>query len=222
MVVYLTTNLINGKKYVGKDARNQPWYLGSGKYIKKAVKKYGKENFVKEILQECSTLEELNSAEIEWLQKLNCKSDPTYYNATDTITPSSYGKKLTEEHKKKISEANKGKKLTKEHKELISSKHTGIKKGPMSEDTKEKIRKALTGKPKSAQSKQKMSRSHKGRNNSYLSKPIQQVDIETGEVLREYSKIVDVSKQGFNRWSVQNNISGKSKTSGGFIWRYVK
>lgn len=30
-VVYCTTNLLNSKKYIGQDSRNNPSYLGSGK-----------------------------------------------------------------------------------------------------------------------------------------------------------------------------------------------
>ena len=53
MVVYLTENLVNGKKYVGMDSKNNSKYLGSGKLIAKAVKKYGSHNFKKTILEEC-------------------------------------------------------------------------------------------------------------------------------------------------------------------------
>ena len=63
MVIYKTTNLINGKIYVGQDTKNNPNYLGSGKILKFALKKYGIENFKKEILEECLTLDELNELE---------------------------------------------------------------------------------------------------------------------------------------------------------------
>ena len=59
MIIYLTTNLINGKKYVGLDMNNDKNYLGSGVHIKRAIKKYGKENFIKEILEVCDNRQEL-------------------------------------------------------------------------------------------------------------------------------------------------------------------
>lgn len=61
MVIYITTNLINGKQYIGKDARNNPKYLGSGTYLIKSIKKYGKENFKKEIIEHCSSFRSFNS-----------------------------------------------------------------------------------------------------------------------------------------------------------------
>jgi hypothetical protein len=49
MIIYKTTNLINGKMYVGQDSHNNPLYLGSGKVLGLAIEKYGIENFKKEI-----------------------------------------------------------------------------------------------------------------------------------------------------------------------------
>ena len=48
--IYITTNLINGKIYIGQCYAGKRWYLGSGVYLKNAVKLYGKENFKREIL----------------------------------------------------------------------------------------------------------------------------------------------------------------------------
>jgi len=41
MIIYKTINLINNKSYIGKDHKNNPEYLGSGKLLKHAIKKYG-------------------------------------------------------------------------------------------------------------------------------------------------------------------------------------
>ena len=65
--VYKTINKINGKFYIGVHATNKPedTYLGSGSLIKKAIKKYGKDNFIKEIIKVCSTSEEMYAIEAE-------------------------------------------------------------------------------------------------------------------------------------------------------------
>jgi group I intron endonuclease len=70
MIIYMTKNLINGKSYVGQQSTNDEIYLGSGKILKRAIVKYGVENFKKEIIEECLTREELNKREIYWIKKL--------------------------------------------------------------------------------------------------------------------------------------------------------
>lgn len=66
---YKITNLVNQKYYLGKrsfkgtTAEDDFKYLGSGKLIQHAIKKYGKENFKKEILNLYLSIEELNLAE---------------------------------------------------------------------------------------------------------------------------------------------------------------
>lgn len=40
--IYITTNLINGKKYIGQKKGYNDTYLGSGKILKLAIKKYGR------------------------------------------------------------------------------------------------------------------------------------------------------------------------------------
>ena len=66
-IIYQTTNLVNSKIYVGKhQTRNlNDGYLGSGKVIKQAIKKYGRENFKRNILFMLNSVEEMNSKESE-------------------------------------------------------------------------------------------------------------------------------------------------------------
>ena len=71
MIIYKTTNLINGNFYIGQDSKNNPLYLGSGLLLNKSIKKYGKENFQKEIIEYCTTKDQLNIQEIFWISKLN-------------------------------------------------------------------------------------------------------------------------------------------------------
>jgi hypothetical protein len=83
MIVYKTTNLINSKIYVGSDKKNNPNYLGSGKLLKQAIRKYGRENFIKEIIFECNNIEELKSKEEFWIKKLSSNIRGIGYNISD-------------------------------------------------------------------------------------------------------------------------------------------
>lgn len=79
-IVYKTTNLVNGKIYVGVDSNNDPKYLGSGKLLKKAISKYGSTNFSKETLKEFLTSEEAFLYETYLIDKLGAINSKNYYN----------------------------------------------------------------------------------------------------------------------------------------------
>ena len=80
--IYITTNNINNKKYIGKHKCNtfDTSYKGSGKLIKEAILKYGIENFTTEILETCDSLQNLNDREIYWIQHFNACQDNSFYN----------------------------------------------------------------------------------------------------------------------------------------------
>lgn len=80
--IYKTINIINNKIYVGKDTKNKPSYFGSGKVLKLAIKKYGKNNFKKEILEVCDN-SILSEREIYWIQALNSNTCGIGYNLTE-------------------------------------------------------------------------------------------------------------------------------------------
>lgn len=82
MIIYKTSNLINGRIYVGKDKHNNPKYLGSGNILNQAINKYGIKNFQKEILEYCNTEEELSDREKYWIDKLNSLYIHGGYNLT--------------------------------------------------------------------------------------------------------------------------------------------
>jgi group I intron endonuclease len=66
--VYKTTNLINGKIYIGQKKGNfNCYYLGSGKILQKSIKKHGKINFKVEILEYANGFKHLNELEIKYI-----------------------------------------------------------------------------------------------------------------------------------------------------------
>lgn len=80
MIIYKTTNLINGKIYIGQSINDDPKYLGSGVFLKNAIEKHGKENFIKEIIDNTDSVDELNEKEIYWIEKYNSTDKNIGYN----------------------------------------------------------------------------------------------------------------------------------------------
>ena len=99
MIIYKTTNLVNGKQYIGRDSRNNPNYLGSGHLLKLAIRKYGKENFKKEVIEECSSFEQMVEREEYWLNYYDAGNNETFYNMHNKGT----GAEHTDEWKEKMS-----------------------------------------------------------------------------------------------------------------------
>lgn len=80
-IIYKIINQLNNKEYIGKHETDNinDSYFGSGLILKSAIKMYGKNNFKKEIIEYCESVEELNVREIYWIEKLNSFS-PNGYN----------------------------------------------------------------------------------------------------------------------------------------------
>jgi hypothetical protein len=89
--IYITTNKINGKKYIGRkyyfdrNGKETNWkhYFGSSKDLKQDIKLYGKSNFERKIILECKTSEELAEKETELIKKYNAVKDPMFYNLSE-------------------------------------------------------------------------------------------------------------------------------------------
>ena len=124
-IVYLTTNLINGKKYIGSTARTDKdvkYYLGSGVNISQAIKKYGKENFTRETLWE-GPKEVVREIETFYCTLNNVASDPQYYNCTNQGTGTNIGIKWTEEQREKYIKSKTGVIQTPEWKDKKNKSH---------------------------------------------------------------------------------------------------
>jgi len=118
--VYLTTNLVNGKLYVGQRKGSfDPSYLGSGVLLRRAVAKHGREAFKVEVLAETDSMEELNSLEVDFIDFFCAVKDPCFYNLTSSSIGHScedrieklrrYARSRPESHNRAISVARMGK-----------------------------------------------------------------------------------------------------------------
>lgn len=78
--IYKITNKLDGKIYIGKHQTKDlnDDYMGSGKWLKHAINKYGLENFTKEILFQFDNEAEMNAKEAELVTEEFVKEDTNY------------------------------------------------------------------------------------------------------------------------------------------------
>jgi hypothetical protein len=144
--VYKTENLLNSKIYVGKRSSDtlEDGYLGSGKLLLKAIRRHGKENFRRDILQFCGSEEEAYLAEGLIVDQDFVAREDTY-NLKCGGEGGLRGFHHREESKEKSRKSNKDKKRSPETCRNISEAHKGIKYGPPNEEIRAKISAALLG-----------------------------------------------------------------------------
>lgn len=152
-IIYKTTNIVNGKYYIGKHQTKKlnDGYMGSGKLLKRAIKKYGIDNFHTITLHVCKNEKHMNILEKILVvpdQELNYNlcfggkggfgyinktiwSETTRYKHNMRISPYKTGHKHTDETKHKIRQSKCGNKnflgrhLSDEHKNKISDSKKG-------------------------------------------------------------------------------------------------
>lgn len=149
MKIYWIINKINGKKYIGqtihsleKRWQGHCWECNKklhGMIISKAISKYGKDSFEIELLQECSSMDELNKMEQKWIKKVRTLA-PHGYN----LKEGGENGRLSDETKMKISKSNTGRKASPETIKKLSLSHLGHKH---TEETKKKLSNFFKGKP---------------------------------------------------------------------------
>jgi group I intron endonuclease len=171
--------------------KNQPRLYNS-------FKKYGVDNHIFEILLECTT-DKLNNLERFYQDKYNAVGIKGL-NCTLTKSNNKSGK-LSKNTKIKISKSHAGKKLSYEHKKKLSEAKKGKK---LSAEHINKIK--IT--------KSKKIDYNKG-------KSVNMICPYTNLVIKKYEKLSWAAKDGFNRFAISNVLSGKVRTSGGYIWTYA-
>ena len=198
--IYKTTNLVNGKIYIGQKKSEKfldRGYLGSGKYLYNALNKYGRENFCVELLEECDTKEILDEREkyyIQYYRNLNCAmynianggeggdvisglSDEDKLLRKLKLRENGYFSNLTPEQIKTMHNKawetrrkNGNDKFSEEYRKKLSDAHKGIK------PTKEQLAKMVAtrkakGYKHSDETKRRLSESNKGKRHN-ISKSI--------------------------------------------------
>lgn len=171
-VIYcLCDPITNDIRYVGKATC---LYIRIRKHHNqsKLIKPNHKNNWIKSLLnkglrakviviEECYNEEDLNDAEIKWIKHYKNLG----YNLTNG-TEGGDGGKLSPESIAKMAASKKGKKLSEEHKAKISKANMGHKPynfGPLTEEHKAKISKANKGKFVSEETREKLSKANKGK-----------------------------------------------------------
>lgn len=217
--VYLRTNGINGKQYVGQTnnltKREECWKCLKAKYsnpyLDNARKKYGLENFSLLILKKCDSQEELDRWEKHYIKIFNTLN-PNGYNMTEGGTS---GYKFTDEVKERMSQAlkgkyakekswNYGKHLSANAKKLLSINRTG-EGNPMygvklSDEHKKRISESLT-------------------NNTKTSKKV--YCYQNGVLKATYPSISEAARQTNSNVShISSCCNGKRDTHNGYTWSY--
>ena len=139
--IYILIDQYN-KKYGGvrtcEGTPEKDEYMGSSSLVNEAIDNGNV--FTKHIIKTFDTRDEANEYEEVWLTRMNAGYNDEWYNQTNGAKNfCSYGKKHTEENKRKLSE-------------ILKS----IKREPCSEETKRKISEANKGKKHTEESKRKM------------------------------------------------------------------
>lgn len=189
-LVYKTTNLIDGKYYIGCHQTDslEDGYIGSGKHLKRAIKKYGKDNFKREIIHQTSSKEEMFEVE-KTLVSESLVNDPMSYNlkiggsgGNPGLVGAFAGRKHTEETKEKIRASSVSRIITEETRKLLST-NNWAKRDPVAH--REHMRK-IARIPKTAEHNAKVAAANIGKiviNNGTVAKRIDK------NKLSEYQKL---------------------------------
>ena len=121
MLIYKTTNNLDGKIYIGQEKNYNSKYFGSGIYLNRAIKKYGLENFTKEIIEDkIETKKMLDEREIFWIEFFDSRNSEKGYNIASGGQGGDFlSQELKDKRGIKISEMKKGKPLSDSHKKAI-------------------------------------------------------------------------------------------------------
>lgn len=191
MYIYKTVCLTNGKIYIGqccKTPENSSGYLGSGVSISNAIKRYGKQNFVKEVLvRDVPGQKQLDILEQIYIKRFNACDRSVGYNILPGSANGFRENPARLEHAKEaVRESNRRRIWSEEGK----ARATAHLKNQKSEEHKKNISLALIGKSLSDETKQKIAEFAKTRvgekNGMFGRKQSEEAKIKMAEALMKY------------------------------------
>lgn len=195
-----------GKIYVGITCQNVEYRWRKGKgyvhniYFSRAIEKYGWDNIKHIVLYEGLNKKEAEAKEIEIIKKYNTTDKRYGYNIE---CGGNLNKSISEETRKKMSEAKKGKigsRLGTTQSDETRKKLSEIQKGKiLKEDTKNKIHEA----------------------NSYIVLKYDMNDNLIGRYTGTREAEKSIGKENANS-SISKCCRGEQKTAYGYIWKYEK
>ena len=228
MLVYLITNKINGKQYVGQHAgldlevywRRNVWlalnnYQGK-RLLYRAIRKYGEGNFEIVPLVIVKSKKEMDKYEIGLIAHLDLCNPEKGYNLTQG-GGGSFGFKPDEETRQKMSKSHIGLKMPESHSRKLSERNKGNKYAfgkKMTEEHCQALIKINTGAKRSEDTRRKLSESHKGK---ILSEETKQriSESQKGRIFSEETKqkMSSAQKGNQNRLGDTKSVEERKKIS---------
>jgi group I intron endonuclease len=233
MIIYKAENIINGKVYIGQTRKKLHERIADHKYnsklkdghFQRAIRKYGFDKFIWSIIDTAESFEELNEKEaycVDYYDSYNNGYNSTVGGEDNPMNHAEIREKISVAKNKWYEKAgNNGAFLGKNH----------------TEETKKKMRKAALGRKRSEEDRAKQGKSRrKGIEDGTITFPtgkdhpnsiqIEQVDIDTGEVINTFDSIVEAEialkgKRTGTIWKVISPECPHNHTAYGFEWRKV-
>lgn len=246
MLVYKLTNKVNNKIYIGQTTVNlktrlqwhfAPSAIKNNMLISKAIKKYGRESFTSEIIQECSSINELNLREAYWIESLNSGDRKVGYNiklggfnfqrSEDLKAKIRAGVQASEKFKNKII-WNKGLTVATSEKLKQVGEAKRSKKQKRTTATKEKMSLAKKGKTYEeiyGDKADDVRKLHSECMVKHYKRIILQIDSQTNEIINRFASATEALKSfGKNRngGELGSVLSGRKKTYKGYLWKEME
>ena len=209
--VYVHTNKINGKRYVGltRQAPNRRWRNGDGykgsTHFYNAIIKYGWDGFNHEIIKSELSKEEAQEMEEKLIKEYNTQDENYGYN----LESGGCAPQHSEETIEKLREMFTGKYVSDETKAKLKEAFKNRPGREWTEASKEKLRNSKLGHSVSEETKDKLRKA--------FSQPV--LCVELNRVFNSMKEAADYF--GLSKCTISAAIKGRNKTAAGYHWKLI-